>query len=71
MAQGGNKKLNFFFMVQISEFQGYYVSNTAWDSAFTIKSKYVNMPVKGGQGKTIILREGLVNKSYAASSCIN
>ena len=29
------------------------------------------MLVKGGQGKTIILREGLVNKFYTASSCIN
>ena len=38
---------------------------------FTIKSKYINMPVKGGQGKTIILYKDLINKSYAASSCIN
>ncbi len=38
---------------------------------FTIKSKYINMLVEGGQGKTIILCKGLVNKFYAASSCIN
>jgi len=29
------------------------------------------MLVKGGQGKTIILRENLVNKSYTTSSYIN
>ena len=38
---------------------------------FTIKSKYINMLVKGGQGKTIILYKDLVNKSYAASFCVN
>ena len=38
---------------------------------FTIKSKYVNMLVKGGQGKTIILYKDLINKSYTASSYIN
>ena len=29
------------------------------------------MPVKGGQGKTIILYKDLVNKSYTANFCIN
>ena len=58
-------------MVQVSESQGYYIGDTAWDGVFAIKSKYLNMPVKGGQGKTIILYKNLVNKSYAASSCIN
>ena len=29
------------------------------------------MLVKGGQGKTIILYKGFVNKFYAANSCIN
>ena len=38
---------------------------------FTIKSKYVNMPVKGYQGKPIILYENLINKFYAASFYIN
>ena len=47
------------------------MSNTAQDSAFAIKSKYINMPVKGYQGKTIILREDFINKSYTASSYIN
>ena len=58
-------------MVQVLESQGYYISDMAWDGAFAIKSKYINMPVKGGQGKTIILYKDLVNKSYAASFCIN
>ena len=58
-------------MVQVSESQGYHISNTAWDGAFTIKSKYINMPVKGGQGKTIILYKNLINKSYTASFYIN
>ena len=43
----------------------------AWDGIFAIKSKYINMPVKGGQGKTIILYKDLINKSYATSSCVN
>jgi len=47
------------------------VGNIAQDSAFAIKSKYVNMPVKGGQSKTIILHKDLVNKSYATGSYIN
>ena len=38
---------------------------------FTIKSKYINMPVKGGQGKTIILYKDLVNKSYTTNFCVN
>ena len=71
MTQGSNEKLDQFFVVQVSESQGYHMSDTAWDGAFAIKSKYINMPVEGGQGKTIILHKDLVNKSYAASSCIN
>ena len=58
-------------MVQVLESQDRYVSNIAQDSAFTIKSKYVNMPVKGYQGKTIVLYKDLINKSYTASSYIN
>ena len=38
---------------------------------FAIKSKYVNMLVKGDKGKTIILYKDLINKSYATSSYIN
>ena len=38
---------------------------------FTIKSKYINIPVEGGQGETIILYKDLVNKSYAVSFCVN
>ena len=38
---------------------------------FVIKFKYINMPVKGGQGKTIILREDFINKFYATSIYIN
>jgi len=47
------------------------MGNTAWDSVFAIKSKYINMLVKGYQGKTIILCEDLINKFYAASSYVN
>ena len=47
------------------------MGNTARYNAFAIKSKYVNMPVKGCQGKTIVLREDLIDKSYAASSYVN
>ena len=43
----------------------------AQDCMFTIKSKYVNILVKGCQGKPIILRKDLINESYAASSYIN
>ena len=43
----------------------------AWDGIFTIKSKYINILVKGGQGKTIILYKNLVNKSYAINFYIN
>ena len=53
------------------ESQSYYMGDMAWDGAFTIKSKYINMLVKGGQGKTIILYKDLINKSYATSSYIN
>ena len=47
------------------------MGNTARDGAFAIKSKYINMPVEGDQGKTIFLREDLINKSYTTSSYIN
>ena len=71
VTEGSYKELNQFFMVQVLESQGYYISNTAQDSALAIKSKYINMLVKGCQGKPIILCEDLINKFYAASSCIN
>ena len=47
------------------------MGNIAQYSTFAIKSKYVNMPVEGYQGKTIVLREDLINKSYTASSYID
>ena len=47
------------------------MGNTARYSAFAIKSKYINMPVEGCQGKTIVLREDFIDKSYAASFCVN
>ena len=47
------------------------MGDITWDNAFAIKSKYINMPVKGGQGKTIILCKNLINKSYVAGSCVN
>jgi len=58
-------------MFQVLEFQGYHMGDTAWNGAFAIKSKYVNMLVKGGQGKTIILYKDLINKFYATGSCVN
>ena len=58
-------------MVQVLESQNRYISNIAQDGAFTIKSKYINMLVKGYQGKTIVLRKDLINKSYTTSSYIN
>ena len=47
------------------------MGNMAWNGVFAIKSKYVNMPIKGGQGKTIILCKKFINKFYAAGSCVN
>ena len=38
---------------------------------FAIKSKYINMPVKGCQGKPIILYKDFIDKSYTASFCVN
>ena len=58
-------------MVQVLKSQGRYISNTAQDSTFAIKSKYINMPVKGYQGKLIVLYKDLINKSYAASFYVN
>ena len=37
---------------------------------FAIKFKYINILVKGGQGKTIFLYKDLINKSYTTSSYI-
>ena len=71
VTQGSNKKLNQFFIVQVLEFWKYYIGNITRDSAFAIKSKYVNILVKGGYDKTIFLYKDLINKPYTTSSYIN
>ena len=47
------------------------MGNAALNNIFAIKSKYINMLVKGCQGKTIILYKHLINNFYATSFYIN